>query len=380
MATTTLYYTGSATSEDTSSTTGYFTARWGYRTTPTGTVTSHNEGYDSTGINEVAVVTFWEASTWNLTSGWYIAGEFIVMDDNSWSEVSTGWLNNSDDPFGTDATSIAGSQAVNVSGGLSSGSFELSWTNPSIGSFTYTERGGGAATGSATDNIRVSETVTMRIPEHHKSASDTVTIHDTADADVVSSEPAAIEREVTDTVAVVDTLQVRPTIVRSVTDTVTAAETVALLYTSLISVIDTATLADTVICLPPPSPVVLETVTVSDTAVVRLNLVPAASDTVTISDTVTVQLGPVAKSVTDTVTVQDVATASTGDVAKQAQDTLTVNDTVTVRVPEHNLSVSDAVTVQDTADCDVPAGPVAAIEINIAPDNPTYMVGGVRVV
>jgi len=186
--------------------------------------------------------------------------------------------------------------------------------------------------------------ITTPVPELAISVSDTITVSDSVDPELVSFIGKSEAITITEALSVTLPL----TISKSETITVTEARTVFIPQLN-IAVSETVTITDSVQANSDISIVASETITVSEAAFAVLIALINVSEAITIADSANVAtvLG-IAK--TETITVTDSATVAPIVLTVTASELITIAEVTTLLLPTLSVAVNEVITIADVAD------------------------------
>lgn len=194
-----------------------------------------------------------------------------------------------------------------------------------------------------TDAVAIADTV-IAVLGRARALNDTVTVADAANRLV------AYQRPLNDTITIADTAARTAAYTRPVNDTVTAADSVSRTLTTLITraITDAVTVADTLTRVQTHARSLNDPVVVADSASRAVARVRAINDVVAIADAVARSVGRL-RTITDTVAVADSASRVLFTLIQRSiTDAVTIADTIS-RTAAYNRPLTDAVTVADTA-------------------------------
>jgi hypothetical protein len=228
--------------------------------------------------------------------------------------------------------------------------------------------GVGDLTINVSDNVEVSESVTVDASDPAVTAQDDATVTDSVTAEVTTDIGTQDDATVTDTT----TVSVSDPAILS-TDNTTVADSVNLSVSDLqIGVQDDATLTDsdtvTIVEVGAISIVAQDDATLTDSVTVSISPSILTTDNITVSDSVNMAVSDLQIGAQDDATITDsptVTIGAAGEVTISVQDDATVTDTVILAASTAQITISDDATVTDSATVDIPTE--AALSVNISP-------------
>jgi hypothetical protein len=294
------------------------------------------------------------------------AGDWVIFEDITSAPYDLRIVDNAENDAQDDHTT-ATAHGLTIPSTDIVGTSRPQNTNHDIGAFEI-EAAAGDPAPNVSDNIEVSESITVDVSDPTTAAQDDATLTDSVTAEVTTATSAQDDATLTDTT----TVSVSDPAILS-TDNVTVADSVNLSVSDLqIGVQDDATITDsdavTVAEVGAISIAAQDDATTTDSVTVSISPSILTTDNVTVSDSVNMAVSDLPLSVQDDVTVTDSPTVSigaAGGVTISVQDDATVTDTVTLAVSTAQVTISDDATVTDSATVDIPTE--ADLSVNISP-------------